>query len=539
MKRTNHRRHRGLLLPNVRLAALVALPIAFGSEAWGQCAGALVDDAASFQWIYDRAGAGVAPGEIVTLLGQKLGPAQSAGFELNQQGQVPTTLDGVQVLIGGIPAPVIYASANQVSAIVPFNFAGGSVSLSVNDVPSCFSIAANVLTAAPSIFTANSQGFGQAVAANADATLNGGSNPAAPGSFITFYITGAGQTDPPSVAGAVAPGVANIVLPFSVSIGGQPAPVLYAGMAPGIVEGISQINAIVPSSLPYGGDWPLAIQVGGVSSQAGVTVAVAGPPLSATPPAPDDLRFKGIHASVAFNEDPLCNNPEDCEVQLGNGLSVPDIASLPALTPNGSEWRFDPLQPAGLKTPVTGIVASGNGLFANEAASLMTASTVITAIDFEAAGYAIAAMRTSATGGFDGELQTAAAANFAAAASQQASQGRVITAVSYSSPGTICFLSYSRQNDSSAYEASVATAPTAGEAIAAATNLAASGSIITGFGGNTVNGYVMVGTRVNGNATPRPLQVAQSAGSLPSQGYVQVGSVSDASSGPTIFIFEK
>ena len=115
-------------------------------------------------------------------------------------------------------------------------------------------------------------------------------------------------------------------------------------------------------------------------------------------------------------------------------------------------------------------------------------------------------------------------------------QGRVITAVSYSSPGTICFLSYRRQNDNSAYEASVATAPTASEAIAAATNLAA--SVITGFGGNTVNGYVMVGTRVNGNATPRPLQVTQSAGSLPSQGYVQVGAVSDASSGAAIFILK-
>ncbi len=538
MKKTSNRNHTGLLFPDLRLA-LLALPVAFGSAAWGQCAGAFVDDAASFQWIYDRAGTGVAPGEIVTVLGQKLGPAQSASFQLNQQGQVPTTLDGVQVLIGGIPAPVIYASAHQVSAIVPFNFAGGYVSLVVNDLPSCFSIAANLLTAAPSIFTANSQGFGQAVAANADATLNGGSNPAAPGSFITFYITGAGQTDPPSVAGAVAPEAANIVLPLSVSIGGQPAQVLYAGKAPGIIEGVSQINAIVPANLPYGGNWPLAIQVGGVSSQAGVTVAVAGPPLGATPPAPDDLRFKGIHASVAFHEDPLCNNPENCEVQIGSGFTVPDIASLSALAPSGSEWRFDPLQSAGSETPVSGIVASGHGLFANDVATLMTASTVITAIDFEASGYAIAAMRTTATGGFDGELQTAAAANFAVAASQQASQGRVITAVSYSSPGTICFLSYSRRNDNSTYQASVATAPTSSEAIVVASNLAAAGYIITGFGGNTLNGYVMVGTLVNGNATPRPLQVAQSTGSLPSQGYVQVAAVSDASSGANTFIFEK
>ena len=239
----------------------------------------------------------------------------------------------------------------------------------------------------------------------------------------------------------------------------------------------------------------------------------------------------------------MCNNPEDCEVQVGNGFTVPDIASLSALENNCNatfcEWRFNPLQSAGRETHVNGIITSGDVSFQNDVASLMTASTVITAIDFEPAGYAIAAMRTSGTGGFEGELQTAAAKNFAVAISQQASHGRVITAVSYSSPGTICFLSYSRKNDKSTYEASVATAPTAGEAVAAATNLAAAGYIITGFGGNTLNGYVMVGTRVNGNATPRPLQVVQSAGALPSQGYVQVASVSDASSGTNTFIFEK
>ena len=539
MKKTFNRRRKSLLFPYLQIAALLVLPMIFASGALGQCAGALVDDAASLQWIYDRPGGGVAPGEIITVLGQQLGPAQSASFQLNQQGQVPTTLEGVRVLIGGIPAPVIYVSANQVSAIVPFNFAGGSVSLSVNGVPSCFSIGANSLAAAPAIFTTNSQGFGQAAAANADSTLNSGSNPAKPGSAIVFYITGAGQTDPPSRAGAVAARAANIVLPVSVSIGGQPAHVLYAGTAPGIVEGISQINAIVPSNLPYGGDWTLAIQVGGVSSPAGVTVAVAGPALGATPPAPNDLRFKGIHASVAFNEDPLCNNPENCEVQLGNGLTVPNIASLSVLAPNGSEWRFDPLQSAGLETPVTGMIISGDGYFPNDVASLMTASTVITAIDFESAGHAIAAMRTSGTGGFDGELQTAAAANFAVAASQQASRGRVITAVAYSSPGKISFLSYSRQHDDSTYRARVATVATAREAIATATNLAAAGYIITAFGGNARNGYVMVGTRINGNTRPRPLQVAQSAGSLPSQGYVQVAFVTDASSGRNTLIFEK
>jgi uncharacterized protein (TIGR03437 family) len=43
-------------------------------------------------------------------------------------------------------------------------------------------------------------------------------------------------------------------------VGGQPADVLYAGPAPGFV-GLSQINFVVPSSLP-GQSAPIAISAG-------------------------------------------------------------------------------------------------------------------------------------------------------------------------------------------------------------------------------------------------------------------------------------
>ena len=62
MKKTYNRHHKDLLFPYLRLAALLVLPIGFGSRAWGQCAGALVDDAASFQWIL--AETGVVVGQI-------------------------------------------------------------------------------------------------------------------------------------------------------------------------------------------------------------------------------------------------------------------------------------------------------------------------------------------------------------------------------------------------------------------------------------------------------------------------------------------
>jgi len=59
-----------------------------------------------------------------------------------------------------------------------------------------------------------------------------------------------------------------------VTIGGTPAAVQFAGQAPNTVAGVMQINAQVPSGLQPGDAVPVLVQVGSVSTQAGVTVAV-------------------------------------------------------------------------------------------------------------------------------------------------------------------------------------------------------------------------------------------------------------------------
>ncbi|MBI2815557.1 MAG: hypothetical protein HYX72_01315 [Acidobacteria bacterium] len=58
----------------------------------------------------------------------------------------------------------------------------------------------------------------------------------------------------------------------TVTIGGQPARVLFSGMAPGFV-GLWQINAEVPQNVTPGPAVPLVITAGGVSSNT-VTIAV-------------------------------------------------------------------------------------------------------------------------------------------------------------------------------------------------------------------------------------------------------------------------
>ena len=60
---------------------------------------------------------------------------------------------------------------------------------------------------------------------------------------------------------------------MSVTIGGKPATVVYAGTAPGGVAGFLQVNAVVPSGLPSG-SVPIVLTIGNASSQTGVTLAV-------------------------------------------------------------------------------------------------------------------------------------------------------------------------------------------------------------------------------------------------------------------------
>jgi uncharacterized protein (TIGR03437 family) len=51
---------------------------------------------------------------------QSIGPQQPVWYQLNSDGYVSPDLNGLQVLINGIAAPILYASENQINAVVPF-----------------------------------------------------------------------------------------------------------------------------------------------------------------------------------------------------------------------------------------------------------------------------------------------------------------------------------------------------------------------------------------------------------------------------------
>jgi uncharacterized protein (TIGR03437 family) len=63
----------------------------------------------------------VTPGEIISIFGTNFGPATGLTASIGtEQTGLPTQLGGVQVLFDGVAAPLLYASSNQINAIVPF-----------------------------------------------------------------------------------------------------------------------------------------------------------------------------------------------------------------------------------------------------------------------------------------------------------------------------------------------------------------------------------------------------------------------------------
>jgi uncharacterized protein (TIGR03437 family) len=137
-----------------------------------------------------------------------------------------------------------------------------------------------VQAAAPGIFSADGSGTGGGAILNQDYSLNVRLNPAARGSVIAIYLTGAGVTNPASVDGAVTgltPPFPSLTQTVSVTMGGVPAQaqnIVYSGAAPGSVEGLTQINVLIPATVTPGPTVPIVVTIGGVSSQTGITVSV-------------------------------------------------------------------------------------------------------------------------------------------------------------------------------------------------------------------------------------------------------------------------
>jgi uncharacterized protein (TIGR03437 family) len=108
--------------------------------------------------------------------------------------------------------------------------------------------------------------------------VNSSSNPAARGSIVSVYLTGTGALYPAIADGSVGPLVAPFPAPVagvSATIGGVDAPLTFAGQAPGLIAGATQVNLQIPPSAPVGAAIPIIIYAGGYASAYSHTITLA------------------------------------------------------------------------------------------------------------------------------------------------------------------------------------------------------------------------------------------------------------------------
>ncbi|MFN9300124.1 MAG: hypothetical protein ACK6DZ_20755 [Acidobacteriota bacterium] len=183
-----------------------------------------------------RAGA-VSPGQIVTLFGDKL---------------------------DGVPAPLVYTSTRQISAIVPYSVSGRAttrITIEYQGAPS-LPVDIPVVAATPAFFTANSSGAGPAAAIRYTEAR-----------IAVLYATGDGLLTPTPEDGALSltTPLPAPQLPVKVFLGGREVPLLFAGAAPGLTAGLLQLNIQIPEDLAATPNLPLLLEVGGTRSPPGVT----------------------------------------------------------------------------------------------------------------------------------------------------------------------------------------------------------------------------------------------------------------------------
>jgi uncharacterized protein (TIGR03437 family) len=205
-----------------------------------------------------RGGRAIAPGEIVDIFGNDIGPAQTVSAS-SSSGNIDTSLGGVEVLFNGVLAPLLSAGRHQIRAIVPFetgprNLDGGGVaSIQIlSGIRAVQPVTAPTAALSPAIFTIDGSPTGQALMIDEDGTLNSDKNPARQGSIVTIYATGLNDTQPSLATGTIATAAAALALPIELSSSSGLPEIVYAGAGPGFAAGLAQIDFRVPVSIFHG-----------------------------------------------------------------------------------------------------------------------------------------------------------------------------------------------------------------------------------------------------------------------------------------------
>lgn len=218
----------------------------------------------------------------ISVFGQNLssGSRAWAGDDF-KQNVLPTSLDGIQVLLNGRPMAVSYISPGQINALVFSDVPPGSAYLTVvSSLVTSAPLTVNVQSVFPGLFTlpqpnskyAAAVAFSDSLLVAPIGALGAGVNtrPAKPGEIIELYGTGFGPTNPADKPGMLPAVPLPLAAAAQVFFGGVPSPsVSFAGLT---AAGLYQFNVVVPNVA--NGDQPVVVRVGNATSQANVFVSI-------------------------------------------------------------------------------------------------------------------------------------------------------------------------------------------------------------------------------------------------------------------------
>lgn len=219
-----------------------------------QAAAAGMVNAASFT------GGATTPGAIASLFGSGFGSTWEQATAL----PLPRRLGGTRVSVGGVEAPLFFASPDQINFQVPFEATGSTASVVVtrSDGQSA-TLSLPLASAQPGIFTI---GGSAAAAVNAvTGTLITATAPVARGDWVSLFVSGLGAVTPAGASGVAPSALATTLATPTVTVGNIRAEINFSGLAPGYA-GLYQVNFQVPRDAPIGAEVPLKIAISGIES---------------------------------------------------------------------------------------------------------------------------------------------------------------------------------------------------------------------------------------------------------------------------------
>jgi uncharacterized protein (TIGR03437 family) len=227
--------------------------------------------------------AGIAANALVSIFGsgfQTAGVKRAAIDADVTNNAYPSALSCAAVEIDGKRAPVMYVDSGQLNVQAPSGTSQGMVTVRVllnPDTPGQVGGAvAMTPTAASSAALFTSDGTRAIAQFAGTSNLVAAATPATAGDIITFWATGLGATQPQIPAGMIDTGLAPLAQVPAVTIGGVPVAttdMFYAGLSPGSLSCLYQLNVRVPVGVPAGAA-AVKVQIGSLSSPDGITIPI-------------------------------------------------------------------------------------------------------------------------------------------------------------------------------------------------------------------------------------------------------------------------